>query len=107
MAAVEIRKLAERIDEAELSRCKAQLKASLFMARESPLARAEQSAGQTLLFDHLFLTHEIAAAVDAVEAADIRRFAERLLGQGRLASAVLGPKSALNAGPAFQKALFG
>ncbi len=99
--------LAERVDDAELRRCKAQLKASLFMARESPLARAEQAAGQTLLFDKLFTTAEIAEAVDAVSPEDLRAYGERLLGPRKSAGAVLGPKSALKAGEAFTRALFG
>ena len=99
--------LAERIEDAELNRCKAQLKASLFMARESPLARAEQAAGQTLLFDKVFSTGEIAQAVDAIGLDDIRAFGERLLAPRQSAGAVLGPKSASKAGDAFVRALFG
>jgi predicted Zn-dependent peptidase len=107
VAAAQILSLAQSISDPELSRCKAQLKASLFMARESPLARAEQAAGQALLFDRLFLTGEIASAVDAVGPADIRLFAEAMLSRRQAAGAVLGPKTALKAGEAFQRALFG
>jgi predicted Zn-dependent peptidase len=99
--------LADRIEDAELNRCKAQLKASMFMARESPLARAEQAAGQTLLFDRLFSTAEIAEAIDAVGPADIAGFGQSLLASRQVAGAVLGPKSALKAGEAFTRALFG
>jgi predicted Zn-dependent peptidase len=107
VAAAQILALAARIEDGELKRCQAQLKASLFMARESPLARAEQAAGQMLLFDRLFTTAEIAQAVDGVAPADIRAFADGMLAQGLLAGAVLGPKSALKAGEAFARALFG
>jgi predicted Zn-dependent peptidase len=107
VSAGQLLSLAGGIEAAELHRCKAQLKASLFMARESPLARAEQAAGQTLLFDRLFETAEIAEAVDGVGPEAIGAFGERLLASRQAAGAVLGSKSALKAGEAFERALFG
>jgi predicted Zn-dependent peptidase len=107
VVAAQLLSLAERIEDAELNRCKAQLKASLFMARESPLARAEQAAGQTLLFDKVFSTGDIAQALDAIGSGDIRAFGETLLQPRQTAGAVLGPKSASKAGDAFVRALFG
>lgn len=98
--------LARHIEPSELARAKAQLKAHMFMAREQPLSRAEQAAGQVLLFDRLYPTAELAAEVDAVTPADVVRLGERLLGSKRCATAILGAKSALKAGPAFEKALF-
>jgi predicted Zn-dependent peptidase len=106
VAAAEIQALAERVGEAELARAKAQLKAATFMARESVLARAEQAAGQVLAFGRLFTAAETAAAIDAVGEADIRRLGARLLADRACACAVLGPKRALKAGEAFEKALF-
>ena len=105
VCAGEVVKLVERIDAAELARAKAQLKAHMFMAREQPLSRAEQGAGQVLLFDRLYPPAELAAEVDAVTAADVARLGRRLLAS-RAATAVLGAKSALKAGEAFDKALF-
>ena len=107
VAARELIALTNGVQEAELNRCKAQLKASLFMSRESTMARAEQAAGQVLLFDRLFTTAEIAAWVDAVSAADIRAFGTKMLDAKAIAGAVLGPKPALKAGEVFQRALFG
>ncbi len=107
VAARELIALTNAVEDSELNRCKAQLKASLFMGRESTQARAEQAAGQVLLFDRLFTPAEIAEAVDAVTAADIRAFGTKMLDARALAGAVLGPKPALKAGEAFQKALFG
>ncbi len=104
VCAEEVAKLARRIDDAELARAKAQLKAHMFMAREQPLARAEQGAGQILLFDRLYPPAELAAQVDAVTPADVARLGQRLL-SGQAATAVLGAKSALKAGEAFSKAL--
>lgn len=99
--------LAEDVQDSELARSKAQLKAHLFMARESPLSRAEQAAGQTLLFDRLFTPAQMAQAIDTVSAQDIRSYGRALLARGVMASAVLGPKSALKAGDAFRRSLFG
>jgi predicted Zn-dependent peptidase len=104
VTAEEIRKLAERIEPAELARARAQARASLYMGRESPLARAEQAAGQLFLFDRLIAPAELAAGVEAVTEADIRRVGERVL-SGRPTLAVLGPKRAGEAVKAFEKAL--
>ncbi len=106
VCADELLKLADRIEEAELARAKAQLKAHMFMAREQPLSRAEQGAGQVLLFGRLYPPAELAREVDAVTSADVARLGRRLVSAGRAATAVLGAKSALKAGEAFDKALF-
>jgi predicted Zn-dependent peptidase len=107
VVAGEIRNLAEAADEAELDRAKAQLKAGLFMARESLAARAEQAAAQLLVFERLLSPEEIAAAVDAVTPAALKRLAGRLLAPGLSAPAVLGPARALGAADRFHRALFG
>jgi len=90
----------------ELRRAKAQLKGALFMARESALARAEQSAGQTLLFGRLLPAAELSASIDAVTLDDLKRVGARALSNGASARAVLGPKAALPAATAFQEGLF-
>jgi len=107
VAAAEILKLAhDGVEAAELARAKAQLKGSLFMARESLSVRAEQAASQILVFGRILPPEEIAAAIDRVESADIARTAARLLQPGRSAPAVLGPARALGAAEAFHQALF-
>jgi predicted Zn-dependent peptidase len=92
---------------AELARAKAQLKGSMFMAREQPLARAEHAAGQVLLFGRTLDPEQVAAEVDAVSGADLARLTESILGQRRAAVAVLGPKAAMKAAEAFETTLFG
>jgi predicted Zn-dependent peptidase len=99
--------LAGRIDDAELARAKAQLKASLFMARESLSARAEQAAAQLLVFQRLLTPDAIAAAIDAVTPDDLARVARRFLEPKLSAPAVLGPAKALKAADRFHTALFG
>jgi len=107
VAAVEIRSVAAQVGAAELARAKAQLKASLFMARESLSARAEQAAVQVLTFGRLLPGAEIAQALDAVGADDIARLGARLLAPRRCAVAVLGPAPAMDAPRRFEDALFG
>ncbi|MDR3513189.1 MAG: pitrilysin family protein [Caulobacteraceae bacterium] len=106
LAARELKGLAEGLRAGELDRAKAQLKGAMFMARESAQARAEQAAGQLLLFDRTLSAAEIAAAVDAVGPADIARVGERVLAPRLCAGAVLGPKRATSAAARFQRALF-
>ncbi|HYG28273.1 MAG TPA: pitrilysin family protein [Caulobacteraceae bacterium] len=107
VTAAEIADLASAVTEAELARCKAQLKGHLFMAAERPLVRAEQAAGQTLLFGAPRELADLAAAIDAVTPADMARLGGRLLASRKVAGAVLGPKGAMGAPDAFEKALFG
>ena len=107
VAAGEIAGMAKPVSDGELARAKAQLKGSMFMGREGALARAEQAAGQVLLFGRTLDPLEVAAEVDAVTAGDIARLTERILAPGKSAVAVLGPKTSLKAAPAFERALFG
>lgn len=106
VAARQIVELAQDVTQAELARAKAQLKAGLFMARESPLARAEQAAGQVLLFGRILSTAEIAEDVDRVTAADLQRVGRGLTRSGRVAASILGPKAAHRAAEAFHNGIF-
>ena len=107
VAAGEVVGMTERIDAAELSRAKAQLKASMFMARENALSRAEHAAGQVLLFGGPLSPDHLAAEIDAVEEGDLRRLGETMLAQRKCAASVLGPKTALKAGEVFSQTLTG
>lgn len=102
VCAAQIAALAAAVAPGELERCKAQLKAHLFMARESPLARAEQAAGQVLLFDRLYSAAEMSEGVDSVTPQALRRLGDRILAPGLSAVAVLGAKGALKAADAFR-----
>jgi len=107
VAAGEIEGMLKPVDERELARAKAQLKGAMFMGREGALARAEQAAGQVLVFGRTLEPRETAAEVDAVTADDIVKLTEKILASKRTAVAVLGPKSALKAAGTFERALFG
>jgi predicted Zn-dependent peptidase len=107
VAAGEVLGLRGRISEAELSRAQAQLKASIFMGRESALARAEQAATQVLLFGRALEAVDLAASIDAVTPATLDALLDRILAPRRAAVAVLGPRAAMGAAEGFTRALFG
>ena len=107
VAAVEIRRLIGHIEPAELARAKAQLKAGLFMSRESLAARAEQAAAQMLAFGRLLEPAEMGEKIDAVTPEDIARIGARLLAPAACAVSVLGPKAAMDAPERFEAALLG
>ncbi len=107
VVAAQIVCLAQRVEAAELARAKAQLKASLFMGRESLAGRAEQAAAQWLIHGRLLPPAELASAIDAVEPKDLALAGERLLAPRRCAVGVLGPRPAMAAGASFERALFG
>jgi predicted Zn-dependent peptidase len=106
VVAAELKGVAGKVSDEELQRAKAQLKARLLMARESPLVRAEQAAGQMLLFGRLFSAQEIAEGVEAVSAADVRTLGETLLASGACVGAALGPTRAMGAPERFRTSLF-
>ena len=106
VVAREIRGLAEHVGRGALARAKAQLKASLFMGRESLAGRAEQAAAQHLVYGRLLDPAEVAERIDAVSADDIGREGAALLAPKASAVSVLGAKAALTAPAAFAEALF-
>jgi len=106
ICAAQIRDLASNVGPAELARAKAQLKASMFMGREQPLSRAEQAAGQALMFGRLYPAAEIADAIDAVTPADFARLGERMTAPRKSVVSVLGSKAAMSAPEAFESAVF-
>ncbi len=107
VAAKEIRKLAADAEAPELARAKAQLKAAIFMARESLAARAEQAAAQQLALGRLVTPEAMASEIDAISTEDLRRVGEALLTPRRATVAILGPGDARGAERAFVDALFG
>ncbi len=108
VCADELRALAESGPTAqEIDRARAVLNAGLWMSDENPAARAGRAAAQTLLFgapipSQLMADRTLAQTRDSVRAA-----AATALAGGVAASAVLGPRAASSAGPAFHAALFG
>jgi predicted Zn-dependent peptidase len=74
----EIRKLSGGLDQVELERARAQLKAGLLMSLESTTARCEQQAAHMLVFGRPLDMTEMVSRIDAVDAAAVTRVARRL-----------------------------
>jgi predicted Zn-dependent peptidase len=87
----EIAAAADTINEAEIARAKAQMKASLLMALESSGARAEQLARQMIIYGRPVPLSEIVAKVDAVTVESVRTAGRALIARSRPAVAALGP----------------
>jgi predicted Zn-dependent peptidase len=86
----EIEGAAETLNEAEVARAKAQMKAGILIALESSSARAEQLARQVITYGRPIPVEEIVAKVDAVTVESARAAGRALIGRGRPALAVLG-----------------
>ena len=71
----ELERAAHDIDERELDRARAQLRAGLLMTLESPAARAGQLARQLLLFGRPIPSEELVARVNAITVGDVRDLA--------------------------------
>ncbi|WP_119462128.1 M16 family metallopeptidase [Rhodospirillaceae bacterium SYSU D60014] len=86
----ELVRLPETLDDEEIRRARAQLKAGILMARESTGARCEQLAQHLLVFDRPLSTAEVVAKIDAVDGPQLSRVARRLAAS-RPTVAALGP----------------
>jgi predicted Zn-dependent peptidase len=91
----QIAETSETLNEAEIARAKAQMKAGLLMALESTGARAEQIARQMLAYGRAIPVEEIVARVDAVTIESARAAGQSLIARSRPAVAALGPASGL------------
>ena len=100
----QIAQLGENATEEEVARARAQLKASTLMALESTMSRCEQAAQQLLVFGRPLPTEEIVAKIDAVDAAAVRRVAQRLRSATPTVAA-LGPISGLESYEQIQRRL--
>jgi len=108
VSAAELLDLAEKgPSDAELSRAKAVLKATLWMADESPASRAGRNAAQTLIFGGPVSSEDSAARILAQTSDDLRAVGAAMVEAGRSATAVLGPRAAAAAGAAFTARLTG
>ena len=87
----EVRKTADRIDQSELDRARAQIRSGLLMSMESPVARAGQIARQILLFGRPIPNDELMERLDALSVERIRDLAGRLFFDTTPTLAALGP----------------
>jgi predicted Zn-dependent peptidase len=95
----------ETLNETEVARAKAQMKAGLLMALESSEARLGQIARQMLAYGRPMPLDEIVAKVDAVTVASARATGRALIGRGRPAIAALGPGNGLESTAAIAEGL--
>ena len=100
LIADELNKVRLSVDEDEVARARAQLKASILMSLESTSSRCEQLARQMLIYGRPVPAEEIVAKVDAVTAGDVVRVAERLFSTKPTLSAI-GPLANLEADDTF------
>jgi predicted Zn-dependent peptidase len=87
----EMAALAANANDAEVGRAKAQLRSGLLMGLERPATRAEQIASSLLAHGRVVPVAEILAKLEAVDAAAVRRFGERMMACARPALAAVGP----------------
>ncbi|GGB52270.1 peptidase M16 [Roseibium aquae] len=87
----ELRSAGETISDAEVARSRAQIRAGLMMALESPAARAGQIARQILVHGRVLTLDEVSARIEAVTSADIRRVAQETFLNSVPTLSVVGP----------------
>ncbi len=87
----EINAAAETVNETEVARAKAQMKAGLLMALESSSARAEQLARQMFAWGRPIPLDELVGRIEAVTVESARAAGHALIARGRPAIAALGP----------------
>ncbi len=86
---------ADCIEQPELDRARAQLKASLVISLESPSSRADQIARQHLAYGRVPVVRELLARVDAVTVDDVSRVAAATFNKAILSIATVGKTSQL------------
>ncbi|HUG60297.1 MAG TPA: pitrilysin family protein [Methylomirabilota bacterium] len=89
----EIGKALRDINEAEVARARAQLRAGLLMALESPAARAGQIARQIMFHGRPLPLDELVARINAVTPAMVCDFLQRMVNEGAPTLAAIGPIS--------------
>ena len=87
----ELLRASDGIQQAEVERAKAQLKASLLMGMESPASRSEVHARQILIYGRVLPTSEIAESIDAVTVEATQNLAGKLFFGVTPSIAALGP----------------
>jgi predicted Zn-dependent peptidase len=91
LIAAEIAAMASGATDEEAARARAQLRATLLMALESPHARCEQIATHLLAFGHVIPVPELIERIEAVDTGVLRRFAQDVCRRGSPAIAAVGP----------------
>lgn len=95
VVAGEMAGLAGTATEEEVARAKAQLKSSFLMGLERPSARAEMIAGHLFNYDRVLTVQEMTERLNAVDAAAVRRFGEKVMATTNPSVATVGPAGKL------------
>ncbi|MHA3916089.1 M16 family metallopeptidase [Halovulum sp. GXIMD14793] len=90
----ELRATASDLNEAEVARARAQMKAGLLMGLESPHARCERLARMVAIWDRVPSLEETIARIEAVDRDRVRSFAEASFTNADPALALYGPVDA-------------
>lgn len=97
----ELKRMAEPVSEAELSRAKNQIRAELLMSRENPATVAGWIGRHLLLYGRYIELPELLARVDAVNREQLQSLGEKLAASGeQLTVTALGPVKTL---PEYEK----
>jgi len=89
----ELRRAAQDMTEAEVTRARTQLKAGLLMGLESPSSRSERLARMVAIWGRVPPLDEAVAKIDAVTVAGVAAFAAGLCQGGKASLALYGPVS--------------
>jgi len=87
---------AERLEEDEIRRAKAQLKVSTLSALESPSARAQQLARQTFVHGRPLSLEDMLARIDAITVEDVRKAGAAMLASAPTIAVIGGVGRALD-----------
>lgn len=94
----EVARLADDLDETEVARAKAQLRAGLLMSLESPVSRASQIGRQTLIWGRPLTTAEVLAKIAEVDETQVKRLAREIFAGSSPTMALVGPVAAAPSG---------
>lgn len=87
----EMKRAADDMNDEEIARARAQMKAGLLMGLESPSNRAERLARMIQIWGRVPDLAEVVAKIDAVTTQDVKNFAEVMAVQAPAALALYGP----------------
>jgi len=87
----EMKRAADDMNDEEIARARAQMKAGLLMGLESPSNRAERLARMIQIWGRVPDLEEVVAKIDAVTTQDVKDFAEVMAIQAPAALALYGP----------------
>jgi len=86
----EIKKICDKISDAELARVRTQFEASLLMAKESTSGRMQRLGGEILTHNRLIFDDEFLQKIHAVKKSDVVKVANEIFSSGNSTFAAIG-----------------